>query len=89
MTRVRLVIDGLGVDVPAGSTVAAALGLGGVHGSRRSVTGQPRAAFCGMGICHECAVLIDGRRRLACQTPCRPGMVVVTASRTADAKGAR
>jgi succinate dehydrogenase/fumarate reductase-like Fe-S protein len=31
-----------------------------------------------MGICHECRVLVDGRRRLACQTLCTDGMVVDT-----------
>ncbi|WP_181574740.1 2Fe-2S iron-sulfur cluster-binding protein, partial [Serratia quinivorans] len=41
---------------------------------RISVTGQPRAAFCGMGICQECRVTVNGLRRLACQTLCQPGM---------------
>jgi succinate dehydrogenase/fumarate reductase-like Fe-S protein len=31
-----------------------------------------------MGICQECRVLIDGRRRLACQTLCHDGMHVQT-----------
>jgi succinate dehydrogenase/fumarate reductase-like Fe-S protein len=31
-----------------------------------------------MGICQECRVMIDGRRRLACQTLCRDGMHVDT-----------
>lgn len=41
---------------------------------RRSVSGEPRAPVCGMGVCHECAIDLDGRRLLACQTLCRePG----------------
>jgi succinate dehydrogenase/fumarate reductase-like Fe-S protein len=32
--------------------------------------------LCGMGICQECRVTIDGLRRLACQTQCRDGMQV-------------
>ncbi|MCW5463031.1 (2Fe-2S)-binding protein, partial [Pseudomonas aeruginosa] len=47
-------------------------------GSRRSVNGGRRAPFCGMGACQECRVLIDGRRRLACQTLCQAGMRVET-----------
>lgn len=65
--------------VPAGMTVIAALSLWGDGITRRSIQGEPRAAFCGMGICQECRVQINGRRRLACQTVCTPGMVVHTA----------
>jgi aerobic-type carbon monoxide dehydrogenase small subunit (CoxS/CutS family) len=52
---------------------------GGMGVARASVTGQPRAPFCGMGVCQECRVRIDGRRRLACQTVCAEGMRVETA----------
>ena len=41
-------------------------------------TSGRRAPFCGMGACQECRVLIDGRRRLACQTVCQSGMRVET-----------
>ncbi|MEN1381644.1 2Fe-2S iron-sulfur cluster-binding protein, partial [Pseudomonas aeruginosa] len=52
--------------------------LGGDGCSRSAVGGGRRAPFCGMGACQECRVLIDGRRRLACQTVCQPGMRVET-----------
>ena len=52
--------------------------------SRLSVSGETRAPFCGMGICQECRLLIDGRRRLACQTLCSNGMHVETGTRSAD-----
>ncbi|MCY1498425.1 Hydrogen cyanide synthase subunit HcnA [compost metagenome] len=72
-------IDGQPVRVKAGSSVAAALRVaGGMGAARTSVTGQPRAPFCGMGVCQECRVQIDGRRRLACQTVCAEGMRVET-----------
>eukprot|EP01035_Chromulina_nebulosa_P006512 gene6513-8807_t len=32
--------------------------------------GEARAPLCGMGVCHECRVHIQGRIRLACQTAC-------------------
>ena len=62
----------------AGQSVAALLlGLG--RPSRLSVTGQPRTPFCGMGICGECRVTVDGEAGvLACLTPCRDGMHVRT-----------
>ncbi|MBT2374436.1 MULTISPECIES: 2Fe-2S iron-sulfur cluster-binding protein [Pseudomonas] len=59
------------LTVRDGITVAAAVTV-----TRTSCTGQPRAAFCGMGICQECRMTIDGRRQLACQTLCREGMQV-------------
>jgi len=75
-----LYIDGQPIRVKAGSSVAAALRVaGGMGVARTSVTGQPRAPFCGMGVCQECRVRIDGRCGLACQTVCADGMRVETA----------
>ncbi|MDT4823148.1 Hydrogen cyanide synthase subunit HcnA [compost metagenome] len=75
---IELELDGNRLSVAPGTTVAAALALGGDGCSRTSVSGQRRAPFCGMGICQECRVSIDGQRRLACQTLCRAGMRVET-----------
>ena len=77
--RVQVTIDGRVVAVPAGTSVAAALAIEGVRGTRTSVSGQLRAAVCGMGVCQECRVTIDGRAYvLGCQTLCRDGLVVET-----------
>jgi predicted molibdopterin-dependent oxidoreductase YjgC len=81
---ISLSIDGHTVTVPAGSTVvaavAAAAGAAGATINRRSVSGMLRGPLCGMGVCHECRVTIDGRaHQLACQTPCAPNMQVRTA----------
>lgn len=73
-----LILDGRPLSVAEGTSVAAALALGGDGCSRTAVGGQRRAPLCGMGICQECRVTIDGRRRLACQTLCREGMRVET-----------
>ncbi|AAU46511.1 (2Fe-2S)-binding protein [Burkholderia mallei] len=69
-------LDRRALEVVDGTTVAAALALAGDDTARTSCTGAARAPFCGMGVCHECRVTIDGRRRLACQTLCREGMQV-------------
>ncbi|MFJ3368419.1 (2Fe-2S)-binding protein [Pseudomonas sp. NPDC086251] len=74
----ELMLDGRALRVAEGTSVAAALALGGDGCNRTSVSGQRRAPLCGMGICQECRVTIDGRRRLACQTLCRDGMQVET-----------
>ncbi len=77
---VVVTIDGAPIEVPAYTTVAAAVCiLRGIRGTRVSVSGQPRAALCGMGICQECRMTIDARAHvLACQTICRDGMVIGT-----------
>ncbi|MFT4197669.1 MAG: (2Fe-2S)-binding protein [Pseudoxanthomonas sp.] len=74
----HLSVDGQRVEVPAGASVAAAMALAGAR-FRRSRSGQPRAPLCGMGVCFECRVRIDGVAQLrACMTPARDGMRVDT-----------
>lgn len=69
------------IDVNAGISVAAAIALSGNPVTRTSVTGQLRAPVCGMGICMECRVTIDGQaHQLACQTLCLDGMRITTAT---------
>jgi len=76
---VKLKVDGVPVEAPEGSMVSAAVALAGRSAFRRSVTGEPRAPLCGMGICFECRVSIDGQpHRLSCRIPCRAGMEVRT-----------
>ena len=75
-SQVRLQVNGRDFTVAKGTTVAAALALAGVSATRTSVSGEPRAAVCGMGICQECRVQVDGRVRVGCQTLCADGMVV-------------
>ena len=67
------------VSVPAGTVVAAAVAQAGATRFRRSVNGQPRGPLCGMGICMECRVTIDGQEHCrSCQTLCQEGMRVRT-----------
>ena len=76
---VRVVVNGVVVEMPAGSMVSAAILKTGAHAFRRSVTGEPRGPLCGMGICFECRVTIDGDAHCrSCQTVCRDGMDVRT-----------
>ncbi|WP_414448349.1 (2Fe-2S)-binding protein [Burkholderia sp. 22PA0099] len=77
---IGVTIDGAACRVPQGVTVAAALAIAlGVRGTRASASGAPRTMLCGMGVCQECRVGIDGRAHaLACQTVCRDGMTIDT-----------
>ena len=76
---VTLTVDGVVVTMPEGSIVAAAILKRGRHSFRRSATGEPRGPLCGMGICFECRVTIDGEAHCrSCQTTCENGMDVRT-----------
>ena len=76
---VTLHINGRPVSVPQDATVAAALEIAGATHARRSVGHQARGALCGMGICFECRVTIDGVPHCrSCQTLCVQDMEVVT-----------
>ena len=79
LETVALKINGQSVNVPEGCTVATAVMLSGITAFRRSVTNQPRAPLCGMGICFECRVTIDEQPHArSCQIICRTGMEVRT-----------
>jgi sarcosine oxidase subunit alpha len=70
------------MHVLEGSMVSTAVALAGDAALRFSVSGEPRGPLCGMGICFECRVTIDGRaHQRACQTVCRSGMQVWTDAR--------
>jgi D-hydroxyproline dehydrogenase subunit gamma len=77
-------INGRSVTVPSGVSVAAAIfigseTLGGEARFRTSRSGEPRAALCGMGICFECRVTIDGEPHVrSCQAAVRDCMTIET-----------
>ena len=78
-TTVSVLINEKPGKVSAGWTVAAALDFAGVNVLRKSVGGEPRGPMCGMGICFECRVTINGQsHQRACQTLCSEGMEIVT-----------
>ena len=79
----EIVVNGRRIRAPVGATVAAVLLDAGTLAFRESPTGESRAPLCGMGICYECRVTIDGvPHRRACLTPVVDGMTVVTPGAT-------
>ena len=79
MPEMQLTINGKTISVKDGTTVAAAVLTAGVSTFRHSASGEPRGPLCGMGICYECRVTIDGETHArSCQIVCRPGMKVIT-----------
>jgi aerobic-type carbon monoxide dehydrogenase small subunit (CoxS/CutS family) len=76
--QVTLAVNGLPVTVPQGTTVAVAMTIAG-QACRTSVNREPRGPLCGMGICFECRVAINGQPHCrSCQILCEPGMEVRT-----------
>jgi len=77
--NVTIEVNGGKLPVSPGTTVAAALFQAGEFRFRVSASGQPRGALCGMGICFECRVTIDGQANCrSCQIVVRDGMVIST-----------
>lgn len=78
-TEVKVFLNGNPLTVDEGCTVAAALLSHGFTAFRRSVSGSSRAPLCGMGICYECRVRVDGElHQRACMLLCRDGMRIET-----------
>lgn len=78
LSELVVTVNGAPVVVPPGATVAVAVVLAG-QACRISVSGEPRSPLCGMGICFECRVAIDGRLHVrSCQTLCQQGMAINT-----------
>ncbi len=75
---IQLKIDGELIPAYEGETVAAALMAAGRRVFRQRVPGgDPRGIFCGIGMCYDCLVTVDGTRIVrACVTPVRDGMQV-------------
>jgi sarcosine oxidase subunit alpha len=79
MPDLQVTVNGAAVSVQEGTTVAVAVLISGHSAFRHSVSGEPRGPLCGMGVCYECRVTVDGEPYTrSCQIVCRPGMQVTT-----------
>ncbi|AIJ12354.1 (2Fe-2S)-binding protein [Streptomyces lividans] len=76
----EIVVDGEPLPYTEGQTVAAALVAAGRVAWRTTRVGhRPRGVFCGIGVCFDCLVTVDGARgQRACLVPARAGMTVTT-----------
>ena len=79
---VTILVNGEPVKAYPGESVAAALAAAGRLMLRSSASGGARGAFCFMGACQECLLLVDGRRALGCLERVRQGMVLVVGRTT-------
>jgi predicted molibdopterin-dependent oxidoreductase YjgC len=73
-TRITIKVNGEPVQAYAGESIAAALMASGRRAFRTDASGAPRGLFCGMGICFDCLVTVDGAPNVrACMTEVRDG----------------
>ena len=76
---VTVTVDGQPIPAYHGETLAAALLAAGRRTFRHTVPGgHPRGLFCGIGMCFDCLVTVDGVQIRACVTPVQDGMQVST-----------
>ena len=76
---VQIVCDGRSFEAFAGESLAAALVAAGAARFRVHGANSERGMFCGMGVCRECLVRVDGQAGMrACVTPVSAGMQVET-----------
>lgn len=86
-TAFQIILDGESLTAYEGESVLGVLWACGRRVLRRSpVKAEPRGFLCGMGVCFECLVTVDGRPNVrACLQPAKPGMRIETGTR--DAQG--
>ena len=76
---VRFRFDGTEIEALTGETIAAALAAADIVTVRQARSGAPRGPFCGMGVCFDCLVTVDGRpNQRACLTKVAAGMEVLS-----------
>jgi succinate dehydrogenase/fumarate reductase-like Fe-S protein len=70
-----IMLDSEPVEAYEGETVAAVLLARGEIATRTTPRGEPRGFFCGMGVCFDCLMIIDGvPNTRACMTWVRDGL---------------
>ncbi|WP_107100298.1 2Fe-2S iron-sulfur cluster-binding protein, partial [Streptomyces albus] len=80
----RLTVDGEPVTGVAGQTLAGVLLAAGRLSWRQGPAGAPRGVFCGIGVCFDCLLTVNGERDVrACRRRAADGDTVTTQSRTA------
>ncbi len=76
---ITVIVDGSAVRGLAGQTVAGVLLAAGRLAWRTTRSGRPRGVFCGIGVCHDCLVTVNGLADVrACQRRAADGDTVST-----------
>ena len=77
MAEVTISFEGEPLRVRDGESLAAALTAHGIREFRETRSGAQRGVFCGMGVCQDCLLEVDGMpNQRACMTKAAEGMRV-------------
>lgn len=77
MTAKTFHFEGQEITAQEGQSLAAALTQAGHRAFRETAKDAQRGIFCGMGVCQDCLVSVDGSpNQRACMTPVQDGMKV-------------
>ncbi len=77
---VKATFEGEPIEAPAGASIAAALIASDRIAWRDTRDGAKRGLFCGIGVCFDCLVDVDGESgQRACMIPLQEGMRVCAA----------
>ena len=78
--NIEFTFDGEKIDAITGQSVAAALLAANQRTLRKTrFNNNDRGVFCGIGVCFDCLVVIDGiANQRACLIEAKPGMKVQT-----------
>jgi aerobic-type carbon monoxide dehydrogenase small subunit (CoxS/CutS family) len=78
--NIEFTFDGESISAVGGQSVAAALLAANQRALRKTrFNNNERGVFCGIGVCFDCLVVIDGiTNQRACLIEARPGMKVQT-----------
>ena len=73
-------VDGIPRQAFEGETVASVMLADRTRTLRTTrKAGEPRGLFCGIGVCYDCLVIVDGKANVrACMIKAAPGMKVCT-----------
>ena len=79
LVKIKIKVNSKDISADKGNTVATAIFASDSDTFRKSVTGENRFPLCGMGICFECRVTIDGvKHQRSCQILVKDGMEIST-----------
>jgi len=78
--NINIIVDDKIIKAYEGEPIASALIAAGIttfHKTKKR--GDPRGYFCGIGLCTDCMMIVDGIRNVrTCITPVRGGMRIET-----------
>ncbi|UCF98655.1 MAG: (2Fe-2S)-binding protein [Spirochaetaceae bacterium] len=78
--KCTITVDSLQIEALQGEPILASLLAAGIHITRTTERfSAPRGLYCGIGVCTDCLVSVDGFPNVrSCVTPVKAGMVIET-----------